>query len=30
MGPNLDFEMVLPYVLKNPARRDWSGLLLAG
>lgn len=30
MGANLDFEMVLPYALKNLIPVGWVGLLLAG
>lgn len=30
MGPNIDFEMVLPYALKNLIPVGWVGLILAG
>jgi SSS family solute:Na+ symporter len=30
MGPNIDFEMVLPFALKNLIPVGWVGLILAG
>jgi SSS family solute:Na+ symporter len=30
MGPNIDFEMVLPYALKNLIPVGWVGLILSG
>jgi Na+/proline symporter len=30
MGPNIDFEMILPYALKNLIPVGWVGLILAG
>jgi Na+/proline symporter len=30
MGPSIDFEMVLPWALKNLVPVGWTGLLLAG